>query len=166
MTFAYVLVGVVLAVGLSVAIYGTVASIRAARRWLSVPRNINGATIIFRVLADTPELRRALDLALTCLAEVYPLDTMQLTLNDMAIAVMPTESWAQPETGIMVGGEALVSLRTVRVNKSLSSLAHEMAHLIEAGPARMQVNESHGDWAARGVFAAIDKYQALLEGKS
>lgn len=107
-------------------------------------------------------LRQAMELALAHLAKVWPPQELFRMLDGIFIAVAPAP-W-RDETGTLVAGQAFPSTLSVSVEAQLESLAHELAHVVEAGPARRAVNHEHVDWDKRGIFAACTAFQVELRG--
>lgn len=165
MLIVYIVFSLILVAILSVVVYKTFKAVKEAELWNTKSFLINGFSIQvqYERKHDTPILLNAIGTALQCLAEVYSPSDMKATLDGVTVLVSPTNTWIQVNTGIQVGGESYLNLKLVKVDTNLTSLAHEFAHIIEGGVNRIQVNESHGDWPSRGVFAAIDKYQSLLK---
>lgn len=107
------------------------------------------------------ELRRALELALMKLQRVWPAERLNAVLCNVHIAVMEQPTWLNG-SGVKVAGEAIPSVCAVAVGSDLKALAHELAHLMESGLARIIVDESHAGWTAQGIQAAVDAYEAEL----
>ena len=155
-----VLVGIAVAVGF----YLRKTLVRAALQLTGVAQ-VGGFPVRYFYLAGSTQdwfLRQAMELALAHLAKVWPPQELFRMLDGIFIAVAPAP-W-RDETGATVAGQAFPSTLSVSVESRLEALAHELAHVVEAGPGRRAANHEHIDWDKQGIFEACAAFQAELRG--
>jgi hypothetical protein len=111
---------------------------------------------------DESKLKERLLLALGALSAVWSTTNMYALLDGVHINVMPSTTWSDSFTGRTIAGQSLPSGKTVVVGSDYAALAHELAHVIEAGPGRLGF-EDHASWARNGIQAAVDKYEGQLK---
>lgn len=130
------------------------------------------ATVIVRGIAfhfsfwngvNDARLTKAFTLAVEKLLVVWPLMDLYKMLDGVHINVASAETWMEPWSQRMVAGQSSPSTKTVQVGPSFAALAHELAHIVEAGPGRQAPSEEHAGWTEKGIQAAIDSYEADLK---
>ena len=125
-----------------------------------------------RSLAVRFSYREGLDPAIMCvamtealgaIAHVWPVVEISAVLDGVYINVLNVDSWTEPITRRNVAGLAVAGTNSVVVDCKLRALAHELAHLMEAGRGRLPPRIEHDDWEERGIYAAINGYEVWLE---
>jgi hypothetical protein len=111
---------------------------------------------------DENKLKECLLLAIGALNAVWSTTNMYALLDGVHVNVMTSPTWSDPFTGRTIAGQSLPSSKTVVVGSDYAALAHELAHVIEAGPGRLGF-EDHASWASSGIQAAVDKYEGQLK---
>jgi len=106
------------------------------------------------------EVVRALHLALSALAQVWPEDVLRKLMlrADLRIYVMPEESWLNVAK-VRVGGEQDGNI--LSLNRSMTSLCHELAHFCEAKLDLVR-DDAHAGWASKRIWAADEEYRRAL----
>lgn len=112
---------------------------------------------------DMDTLRERLIMAVGALRQVWPTMQLYTLLDGVHVEVMASPSWVDAASGRTVAGLAIPSQKTVVVGNDFAALAHEFAHVMEAGPGRLPPPEDHRPWATNGIQAAIDSYEAQLK---
>jgi hypothetical protein len=121
-----------------------------------------GGVYILPLGYEGPDLQRCFDKAVELLATPFPTFPKE-TLAGVSVIVMAAEKWKN-RAGETVGGE-MEKLGTgyiLRVEKGLSSLCHELAHVMEYA-VDGEADHAHARWGERGVWKADEAYRAWLK---
>lgn len=130
---------------------------------VALPPSPQGLTLMrfyVKVLGRGPvePVVSALTHACNALRAVWPDDQLHALLDGTFVIVMPSERWYQITSGRNVAGECIPGQQTINIGSDYAALAHELAHMMEAGPGRLPVNENHEGWSKNGIEAAIQSY--------
>jgi len=104
------------------------------------------------------ELAGAVALAASALRSVWSHGAVVDALRGIYIVVMSVQSW-DDGAGYLVGGQ--FDGEVIRVDRALTSLAHEFAHACERRH-DSQADDTHELWEARGIKKADETYRAAL----
>lgn len=131
--------------------------------WIWKPLHTPGFTVKVAKPADVTEVQvqRAVELAVEQLSTVWKPFDVRYHMEGVSILVASVEKWQS--AGQTVGGEQDGSM--LKVNKSMDSLFHECAHWLELELDGAR-DDAHANWAAKGIFAADDRYRAALGAQS
>lgn len=139
-------------------IISVVAIIKHRIAWVPVPQ---WPDVQYVAPPDVPgeRVRAAYELARLCLMSetTYGPDVVMRATSSLFIIVKQSDSWVD------AWGRSVAGLQEgdwLSVGHNLAGLCHEMAHLVEeyAG----SPDPSHLNWRSRGVYTAIDLYEARL----
>lgn len=108
---------------------------------------------------DGEKLKAHATKAIECLAAVWPVQQQVQLIDGLHVDVMPVKDWMDPSSTRKVAGLSFPSLRAVQVGSDLRALAHEMAHIMEAGMGRLSPAVEHEGWVEKGIFAALQVYE-------
>jgi Kef-type K+ transport system membrane component KefB len=146
----FIIVALVIAIPLAVI---------AVKLWLA---RIKWRTVLlpglsFKVFGEVSDaaISNALLLAIEALHKVWPGAKLP---TDLRIYVMDTESWLSVG-GQRVGGEQEGT--ALRINHSMTSLCHELAHLLEARIDHVE-DYAHASWASKRIWDADNEYRLAL----
>ena len=154
-------VGSIIAALTGVAVFFSVRSARAASQQLVLVVTVRGLAFRFtywKDSIDSAKLRLALNLAVEKLTAVWALADLYKLLDGVHVNVARGKYWTDPYSGRNVAGSAVPSTKSVAVAEDLAALAHELAHVMEAGPGRIAV-EDHAKWQENGIAAAVESYE-------
>lgn len=131
--------------------------------WKPLPGPWAGAQYIAPADRAPSTIVEALETAAQVLSghRVWTYGVISNALQSVKVWVINADSWVDAE-GRHVGGEEFGEV--LQVDKSLSSLCHEMAHFLELVIDRTQ-HPNHETWAARGINDAIADYNLWLAKK-
>ena len=86
-------------------------------------------------------------------------DRVYAALDGVHVRIVSTDTWGD-NWGRKVAGLDPPGAE-VLVGRNLAALCHELAHQCEFVLNRV-IDDAHAGWEAKGVFAAIDEYAAVL----
>lgn len=156
-----ILVGIVVAALASVAVVGAVRSVKQAAQQMVLVVQVRGLAFRFtywKDSVDATKLRLALNLAIEKLISVWVLADLYKLLDGLQVNVVKGKSWVDAYSGRAVAGSAAPSTKTIAVAEDLNALAHELAHVMEAGAGRI-ATEDHAKWQENGIAKAVESYE-------
>lgn len=133
--------------------------------WKSLPQKPGVKYVDFSEQVDPTRLANAVNYALVALRQKTNFEPAAIARLDgtLHVAIQRVEEWhAVGPNGqrFGVGGQAAGS--TVYIGPSLTSLLHEMVHVLEMAEKTGEPDYDHDTWQARGVWAADDLYRKGL----
>lgn len=128
--------------------------------WKALPLKPGVKYVDFSEQVDPTRLANAINFALVALRQKTNFDPAAVARLDgtLHIAIQRVEEWHS--NGQQVGGQAMGTV--VYIGPSLTSLLHEMAHVLEMGEKTGEPDYDHDTWQKRGVWDADDLYRKGL----
>lgn len=155
---------VVVAVILGIISWRLLSTLRALEKQRAGVAYVRGIAMRFTFWegTDPVRLQHAVQNACSVLCDIWAPWVIVELLDGVHINVLNVEAWTDG-TQQRVAGVASAGTLTVSVDKSLKSLAHELAHIVEAGRGRVPPRIEHDGWTERGIYGALARYDEWLQ---
>lgn len=159
---------ILFAVAIAIAVTATVRSVQAAAHQRTGIAYVKGLAtrFTFRENLDPLLMEAAMTTALNLLSRIWPPVEINAILDGVFVNVLNIEAWDEPITRRRVAGLALPGTNSVVVDKHLKALAHELAHVLEAGRGRLAPRIEHDNWDERGIYNVLGEYELWLKERT
>lgn len=155
---------ILFAVTIAIAVTATVRSVQAAAHQRVGIAYVQGLATRFSYREDLDPLlmEAAMTTALNLLTRIWSPVIINAVLDGVFVNVLDVDDWVEPITRRTVAGVATPGTNSVTVDRKLKALAHELAHVLEAGRGRIVPRIEHDNWEERGIYNVIGEYELWL----
>lgn len=128
--------------------------------WKTLPLKPGVKYVDFSESVDPARLANAVNFALAALRQKSNFDPAAIARLDstLHVAIQRVEEWHANNQ--KVGGQAMGNV--IYIGPSLTSVLHEIAHVLEMNEKTGEPDYDHDTWQKRGVWAADDLYRQGL----
>lgn len=159
---------ILFAVVVAIAVTATVRSAQAAAHQRVGIAYVKGLATRFTYREDLDPLmmEAAMTTALNLLSRIWPPVEINAILDGVFVNVLDVDDWVEPITRRNVAGVATPGTNSVTVDRKLKALAHELAHVLEAGRGRIVPRVEHDNWDERGIYNVLGEYELWLKERA